>query len=34
MADSLLSLSQEASYEELSMLKVAKSNFREFKFNY
>jgi nucleoside-diphosphate-sugar epimerase len=31
MADSLLSLSREASYEELSKLKVAKSEFRQFK---
>ena len=31
MADSLLSLSQEASYEELSKLKVAQLNFRRFK---
>lgn len=31
MADSLLSLSSQASYEELSKLKIPKSNFREFK---
>lgn len=31
LVDSLLSLSHEASYEELSKLKIARSNFREFK---
>ena len=31
MADSLLSLSREASYEELSRLKTAQSNFRSFR---
>ena len=31
MADSLLSLSREASYEEVSKLKIPNSNFREFK---
>lgn len=33
MADSLLSLSREASYQELSKLKIPYSNFREFKIN-
>ena len=34
MADSLLSLSREASYEELSKLEVAKTTFREFELSY
>jgi nucleoside-diphosphate-sugar epimerase len=34
MADSLLSLSREASYEELSKLKIPNLNFREFKINH
>jgi hypothetical protein len=33
MADSLLSLSREASYEEVSKLKIPNFNFREFKIN-
>jgi nucleoside-diphosphate-sugar epimerase len=33
MADSLLSLSREASYEEISKLRIPNSNFREFKIN-